>query len=201
MLKFKVDPETVWFTADHHFGHHAIIDYAKRPFSDVDEMDAELIRRWNSRVAPQDTVFHLGDFSLSNSVSTIERYARQLNGHIQLIYGNHDHRKTRQAKGFMWRGPLREIRLGDQEIVLCHYAMRVWNKLHHGSWMLYGHSHGSLPLDKTVKSMDVGVDVHDYYPLRFSEVATLLADHGAQPVDHHRPYRLARRDKGQGPDV
>jgi hypothetical protein len=29
--------------------------------------------------------------------------------------------------------------------VLCHYAMRVWNRSHHGAWHLYGHSQGESP--------------------------------------------------------
>ena len=29
----------------------------------------------------------------------------------------------------------------DQSIVLCHYAMAVWDKSHRGNLMLYGHSH------------------------------------------------------------
>ena len=35
--------------------------------------------------------------------------------------------------------------MAEQDIVLCHYAMRVWQKSHYGAWMLYGHSHGTLP--------------------------------------------------------
>lgn len=27
---------------------------------------------------------------------------------------------------------------------MSHYAMRVWNQSHKGSWMLHGHSHGTL---------------------------------------------------------
>ena len=47
-------------------------------------------------------------------------------------------------------------RHGKQGIVLCHYAMRVWNKSHHGNFMLYGHSHGSLADDPNSMSFDVG---------------------------------------------
>ncbi len=39
-----------------------------------------------------------------------------------------------------------------------HYAQRVWEHSHHGSWHVYGHSHGSLPDDIKSKSIDVGVD-------------------------------------------
>ncbi len=43
------------------------------------------------------------------------------------------------------RPNLAEISVHGQPIVICHYAMRVWNRSHHGAWHLYGHSHGNLP--------------------------------------------------------
>ena len=38
-----------WATSDHHWGHRNILRYcaATRPFPDVDEMNAQLIARWN----------------------------------------------------------------------------------------------------------------------------------------------------------
>jgi len=36
---------TYFFTADEHYGHTNIIKYCGRPFTRVDEMDAEIIRR------------------------------------------------------------------------------------------------------------------------------------------------------------
>lgn len=38
------------------------------------------------------------------------------------------------------------------------------NQAHRGSWMLYGHSHGNLT-DIGGKTIDVGVDCFDYYPV------------------------------------
>jgi calcineurin-like phosphoesterase family protein len=58
-------------------------------------------------------------------------------------------------------GDLEEISVKGQPIVLCHYAMRVWNRAHHGA-NLYGHSQGKLPEAPTSLSMDVGVDTHDF---------------------------------------
>jgi hypothetical protein len=60
-----------------------------------------------------------------------------------------------------------------QVIVLCHYAMRVWDRSAHGSWHLYGHSHGTLP--GRGFSFDVGVDCTAFRPLSLEEVARRMA--------------------------
>ena len=52
-----------WFTSDTHFGHKNIIEYCKRPFSSVEQMNEMLIKKWNNKVKVDDIVFHLGDFS------------------------------------------------------------------------------------------------------------------------------------------
>ncbi len=54
---------SAFFIADTHFGDGNILRYENRPFATVEEMDQELIRRWNEKVGEGDTVFHLGDFS------------------------------------------------------------------------------------------------------------------------------------------
>ena len=55
----------IWVTSDTHFYHRRILEYeaSSRPFKDIDEMNEELIRRWNKKVGTNDIVFHLGDFS------------------------------------------------------------------------------------------------------------------------------------------
>ena len=44
-MKIQRLTEHDFFTADHHFGHKRICQYAGRPFSSVEEHDEELIRR------------------------------------------------------------------------------------------------------------------------------------------------------------
>ena len=51
----------VFFTGDLHFGHENVIAFDRRPFATVEEMDAELIRRWNNKVGKGDLVYLLGD--------------------------------------------------------------------------------------------------------------------------------------------
>lgn len=170
-----------FFTADTHFSHTNIIKYSSRPFADAKEMDQKLIQNWNSKIDPQDIVYHIGDFCFSEKGQGI---LDQLNGHKHLILGNHD-KEGRKLRGWASIEKLREIYVGNQMIVLCHYAMRVWNKSHHGTWHLYGHSHGSLPDDPNSLSFDVGVDCHDYVPLEFEDVGRIMKKKTWKPIDHH----------------
>lgn len=138
---------TVFFTADHHFGHTNIIRHVKRPFASVQEMNETLIKNWNSVISPSDTVYHLGDVSVLRPERTKEILDR-LNGKIFLIRGNHDaaaeHRLCRDR--FEWIKDYHFASFnGGIRIALCHYAMRVWDRKHYGSYHLYGHSHGLLP--------------------------------------------------------
>lgn len=172
-----------WFTSDTHFGHKNIIKYCDRPFNNAKEMDEALIDNWNSHVGENDIVWHLGDFAL-DSTRRIERLVQILNGQINLVYGNHD-RNSKRACGFNWKGYYKEIYIDRQKIILFHYAMKVWNKSHHGSYLLYGHSHGTLSDDPNSLSMDVGIDCHDYRPIHFDEVKDIMDNKNYKPIDHH----------------
>lgn len=76
-------------TSDTHFSHSRIIELAGRPFTSVEEMDAELISRWNETVAPDDVVLHLGDLALGPIAESLPLTA-QLHGRRFLVPGNHD---------------------------------------------------------------------------------------------------------------
>lgn len=171
-----------FFTADSHLGHKNIIEHAGRPFGSLRDMDDEIIRRWNSVVTAKDTVYHLGDVGLC-SPGRLAELLKKLRGTIHLIEGNHDksalHAKCRGR--FESISPLSELYLpdssapkGKRHIVLCHYAMRVWNKKHWGSWHLFGHSHGKLPDLQDSLSFDVGVDAWDFTPVSYAQVRSRM---------------------------
>lgn len=184
---------SVWFTSDNHFGHENIIRYCDRPFPSVEAMDAEMVHRWNAVVQPGDRVYVVGDFALAPVERCIELLGT-LNGQKHLIEGNHDrHRLKKRRYREAWASvdPLKEVTvLGPDDetkkkIVLCHYAMEVWNLSHRGTWMLHGHSHGTMPDDPHKLRIDVGVDCHDYRPIHLEEIAAIMARKSWRPVDHH----------------
>jgi len=53
----------IFFTADNHFRHENVIKYEKRPFKDLLEMEAIMVRNWIDRVNKEDHVIIVGDFS------------------------------------------------------------------------------------------------------------------------------------------
>ncbi len=171
---------TVWFTSDTHFAHRNVIEFCKRPFASIEEMDEEIIRRWNERVEPGDRVYHLGDFAFGDH----DPYLSRLNGMKKLVIGNHDGGRWRKAT--LWHSceRLAEVETNGVRFVLCHYAMRVWRNSHRGALHLYGHSHGSIQPDSS--SLDVGVDCWDFRPISVGDVINRLKDAPARPrADYH----------------
>lgn len=177
-----------------HFSHTNIIKYCNRPFASVTEHDDALIRNWNAAVAPSATIYHLGDFCFGDE-KIIAGFLRRLNGRIKFIWGNHDkelkrfarhidqHSDLKQRIEFL--GDYHDLKIDGERIVLTHYAFRVWNKSHNGSFHLYGHSHGSLADDPHARSLDAGVDCHNYAPISLQRVRELMAAKLWQPIDHH----------------
>jgi calcineurin-like phosphoesterase family protein len=85
---------SVFLVSDTHFGHAGVCRFMRedgvtklRPWDNPEEMDEEMIKRWNERVRPNDKVYHLGDVVINRrALPTLAR----LNGDKVLIRGNHD---------------------------------------------------------------------------------------------------------------
>jgi calcineurin-like phosphoesterase family protein len=160
---------TIYFTSDLHLGHKNVIGYSKRPFASVEEMDEELIRRFNSVVKAGDTVYDLGDTYFKSP----RLYEGRFNGMTIRIKGSHDHDiKEPRMLVIKPKGLVDEY--GNQiHITLCHYPMRSWEMSHYASWALFGHHHGTL--EPYGLSFDVGVDCWDFYPISLEQVAEKMA--------------------------
>jgi calcineurin-like phosphoesterase family protein len=177
---FIVAFTTHYFTADSHFGHQLMLKF--RPFSTVEEMDEHLIDTWNAVVRPADIVWHLGDFSCHDEPRTKQIFNR-LQGRKRLILGNHDlhsdGKPRKSIRALAWDQPpthYAECKQGSERIILHHYAQRTWAASCHGSWHLYGHSHGRLP--PYGRSRDVGIDCADlgYAPATFQMLSAGMRD-------------------------
>ncbi len=185
----------IWFSADFHLDHKRICEYSNRPFKDVDEMNEAIVDNCNLLVAPNDDFFFLGDFAFSKDIHRIVELRQRIKcRNIYFIYGNHDKiiRNNRDflKKYFRFLGDYAEennIYFGTQKkpVVLTHYAFRTWNRSHHGSYHLYGHSHGSLPDDPNSLSFDVGVDCWGFKPINTDQVEAKMKTKTWKPIDHH----------------
>jgi calcineurin-like phosphoesterase family protein len=170
-----------WFTADLHLGHENIIKYCSRPFANAGEMDARLIDTINACARPTDVLYILGD--LSHGPWGGEEYLERVTAYrhriacenVFLIVGNHDRVELPGfRKLFREVRSLVDVKIEGQRLTLCHYAMRTWNRSHHGSWQLYGHTHGRLDDAPMLLSIDVGVDSWDFRPLSFHELKDIM---------------------------
>ena len=188
-----------WFTADTHFGHDNIMKYCDRPFDSVESMRAELVRRWNERVAVDDRVLVLGDFALgriSESLPVLD----ELNGVKDLIVGNHDrpfdpHPQRRAewtarylAAGFrsVTHGTVGFRLAGRHPVLLGHFPyagdshgedryvdQRPYDA---GLPILHGHVHDTWRLNG--RQLNVGVDVNGFAPVSEDAVLATLVTAG-----------------------
>lgn len=172
----------IWFTSDTHFWHRGIIPKVRQQFASVEDMNEAIVAYWNHRVDPQDTVYHLGDVSFRGSEST-NLVVNRLNGRIKVVPGNHDNVSMLRKTKCDVLPPIYDLSIGGQEIVLSHYPIESWRNMHHGTWMLHGHSHGTLA--SKGRRLDVGVDCWSLCPIGFEAIGGIMSDRKFVTVDHH----------------
>jgi len=181
-------------SADHHWFHEAMIRMLRRPFANVTEMNEVMVERWNSVVKPNDLVYYAGDMFYKGRPKECEELFLRLNGKIHMAAeGNHDGVTKKFKHRFQSWEKRTEIVHDGHTLVIDHYSMRVWNKSYHGSYHVYGHSHGQLPEDPASLSFDVGVDCWNFYPLMLDEIfekmRTKEVARGNQRVEPNRPEK------------
>lgn len=169
----------MYFSSDSHAFHKNILRYCKdtRPFNTIEEMNAALIKGWNSVVSDKDEIYHLGDISLGDAVQTRE-FLRQLRGKKHLILGNHDKviLANHDIQGFFVTiQDYKELKYDKKIVVLSHYPFLTWHGSYRGSWHLHGHSHNGLTeANASVRRLDVGVDSVGFVPVSIEAVAEIM---------------------------
>ena len=165
----------IYITSDTHFYHKNIIEYCNRPFSDVEEMNEVLIENWNNTVSKEDTVFHLGDFTMAEYIqgkSYAERYIHtatklihRLNGKIILIKGNHDP-SIKILKELPWSVSSSNQRFG--EFILSHKPIFNCDAIN-----IHGHMHDKMPFIHE-DGFNVSVDVTGFKPVKLLDIRGIV---------------------------
>ena len=163
----------IFFTSDTHFCHKNILVYEaeNRPFKGRDEMNEELIKRWNSVVGSDDIVFHLGDFSFGG-FSRIKEIVSRLNGKIHILLGNHDRYKHFDWENLGFAKVYDNPFMIDGKYILSHEPLNV---IPDGKVNVYGHVHGSKYFN-TVDSNRICVCVERWNctPIEYDKIKELV---------------------------
>lgn len=186
-MRLKLEHQNIWFTSDCHFSHANVIKYDKRPFTSAQEMDETLIENWNAEVKANDVVFYLGDLSFDRDFGRTQAIAKQLKGKIHFILGNHDDdRVIRKLGVFETVSDYINLSVKDlenprkyQDIMMFHYPILSWDKVHHGAWHLHGHCHQNLVPHEAKyyegKVLDMGCNGWDYKPTHYNTIKSIMS--------------------------
>ncbi len=183
-----------WHTSDLHLDHVNINDLAHRPFDSVSEMNEALITNWNETVKPADVVNVHGDLVMGKRDESL-KYVRLLNGYIILTPGNHDHcgpwhkREADMVRLYKEAGideitPLEiTFNINNQEVLGTHFPYvgdsteedrySEYRPTDNGLWLLHGHVHEKWL--QRGRMINVGVDVHNFYPVNRDVLAEMMA--------------------------
>lgn len=193
-----------FFYSDPHYGHADIIEHCKRPFRDVEHMNAELERRYTETLlafeaseAHAAVVLWCGDCAWAGF--DLKGLLRRLPGRKVLVRGNHDKaNKTMLEAGFEMVVDRLDLLINGRRVTVCHYPPKT-TKSYRGeeydgrfanlrptigpdSWAIHGHSHeyAKLPGGRRVH---VGVDAWDYAPVSRAAVAALIPTAASAPEE------------------
>ena len=159
----------IFIVSDTHFGHSNILKFTGedgaliRPqFSSVEDMDEQMVDRWNSVVRDRDIVYHLGDVYFGDG----HRVLKRLRGRKRLILGNHDNGKASyiQAnfqKVLMWR------MFTEFNCVLTHVPIHE-SGMTKVQYNLHGHIHQNA--SPGPRYINCSVEVQDYTPRAIEEL-------------------------------
>jgi calcineurin-like phosphoesterase family protein len=169
----------IFCTSDLHLGHDKDFVVQARGFETVEEMNAEIIRRWNERVYPDDDVYVLGDLTLGDVEEGI-RLITKLNGYLHIMRGNHD--TDKKVERYLELPNVIEVKYADvlkygkAVFWMGHYPTITANYDDDKPWAkhvvcLFGHTHQEQPFYNNNPYMyNVGMDAHNCTPITIDEI-------------------------------
>lgn len=178
---------SVFLTSDTHFGHLGVCKFTKsdgvtklRPWDTPEEMDEEMVKRWNEVVKPNDKVYHLGDVVINRrALKTLHR----LNGDKVLIKGNHDIFKLtdytehfRDIRGYHVMNGMILSHIPMHEESLGRFGVNIHGHLHANRVMRVKHKDATPEID--VRYHCVCVEQTDFRPILFEDVIKRIKEEG-----------------------
>ena len=164
----------IYYIGDTHFGDKRVMKLAARPYPSAEQMDSDIIRKWNARVKDNDTVYVLGDFAFDDDSAQI---IDKLNGRKILFLGNHD--EVLSLKTLNKFDSVKTIDTVDdckRSVCLCHYPLLSYNNSVYGGYHVFGHIHNN-PNDRAYhlqkqleNSFNCGADVVGFTPRTLDEL-------------------------------
>jgi calcineurin-like phosphoesterase family protein/predicted kinase len=183
LYELPSDPR-IWLISDLHFNHDREFIWGARGFYDVEEMNEQIISRFNSKVAPNDIVYILGDICLGGGdearLAENQELIERLNGTIHIIRGNHDtDRRVRMYEACKnVEGPVLwadMINYKGYHFYLSHFPTMTGNlekeSLKQCTCNLFGHTHQTSNFYMDMPFMyHVGVDSQNCYPVLLDDI-------------------------------
>ena len=169
----------IFLTSDLHLGHDKDFVVQARGFETVEEMNAEIIRRWNERVYPDDDVYVLGDLTLGDVEEGIRLIAK-LNGYLHIMRGNHD--TDKKVERYLELPNVVSVQYADvlkygkAVFWMGHYPTITANYDDDKPWAkhivcLFGHTHQEQPFYNDNPYMyNVGMDAHNCIHITIDEI-------------------------------
>jgi calcineurin-like phosphoesterase family protein len=177
----------VFLVSDTHFGHAGVCHFTRndgvtklRPWTDPDEMDEEMVKRWNETVRPNDKVYHLGDVVINRKALKI---MHRLNGDKVLIRGNHDIFRDDE-----YREHFRELRAYHvmNGMILSHIPIHT-ESLGRFGVNIHGHLHSNRVMTEVWGDYVIDPRYHcvcvehtDYRPILFEDVIKRIKEEGGE---------------------
>lgn len=165
----------IFLISDTHFGHEKCWSVFKnaeglpmRPFKSTEEMDETMVANWNKAVTKRDTVWHLGDVSISKTKLPI---LQRLNGIKKLVLGNHDiHGIDEYRKYFSEVVPLFQYK---KKAIFTHIPLHP-DSINRWGINIHGHLHHRVVLASNnlpdPRYVNVSVEQINYTPKAIEEI-------------------------------
>ena len=161
----------IFFTSDQHYGNNMIIEYCNRPYKNSSIMDKDLIKKHNSKITNEDTVYIIGDLTFHKR-EFAEKIISKLNGQKHLIMGNHDILKpfTYLELGILSVHTSLEIFTEKGNFILVHDP--AISQIDRSKTFLCGHVHDLFLRQKNC--INIGVDVWNMYPVSLEQISLVI---------------------------